>query len=45
MRHDVLVVIGAGGMGQAIARRLGSGRTVVLADSNDATLQRAADDR
>jgi NAD(P)-dependent dehydrogenase (short-subunit alcohol dehydrogenase family) len=43
MRHDVLVVIGAGGMGQAIARRIGSGRTVVLADSNDAALQRAAE--
>ena len=36
--REVLVVIGAGGMGQAIARRLGSGKTVLLADNNDATL-------
>jgi NAD(P)-dependent dehydrogenase (short-subunit alcohol dehydrogenase family) len=43
MRRDVLVVIGAGGMGQAIARRLGPGKTVVLADNNDAVLERAAD--
>lgn len=31
-KPDVLVVTGAGGMGEAIARRLGSGRHVVLAD-------------
>jgi NAD(P)-dependent dehydrogenase (short-subunit alcohol dehydrogenase family) len=43
MRHDVLVVIGVGGMGQAIARRLGAGRTILLADNNDVTLRRAAD--
>ena len=36
--RDVLAVIGVGGMGQAIARRLGSGKTVLLADNNDATL-------
>jgi NAD(P)-dependent dehydrogenase (short-subunit alcohol dehydrogenase family) len=41
MKPDVLVVIGIGGMGQAIARRLGSGKTVLLADSNDETLQAA----
>ena len=29
---DVVVVIGAGGIGQAIARRVGAGRHVVLAD-------------
>ncbi len=29
---DVVVVVGAGGIGQAIARRLGAGRHVVLAD-------------
>jgi NAD(P)-dependent dehydrogenase (short-subunit alcohol dehydrogenase family) len=40
--RDVLVVIGAGGMGQAIARRLGSGKTVLLADYNDETLQAVA---
>lgn len=43
MVRDVLVVVGAGGMGQAIARRLGPGKTVVLADNNDATLERAAE--
>ena len=30
---DVIVVIGAGLIGQAIARRVGVGRRVVLADS------------
>jgi NAD(P)-dependent dehydrogenase (short-subunit alcohol dehydrogenase family) len=35
---DVLTVIGVGGMGQAIARRLGSGKTVLLADYNEETL-------
>ena len=29
--RDVVVVTGAGGMGAAVARRLGSGRTLVLA--------------
>lgn len=43
MNEDVLVVIGVGGMGQAIARRTGSGRQVLLADFNDVTLQAAAD--
>lgn len=32
MSREVLVVIGVGGMGAAIARRLGPGREVVLAD-------------
>ncbi len=32
---DVLVIIGSGGMGLAIARRCGSGATVVLADVTD----------
>jgi NAD(P)-dependent dehydrogenase (short-subunit alcohol dehydrogenase family) len=40
---DVLVVIGVGGMGQAIARRLGAGKTVLLADFNEDTLAAAAD--
>jgi NAD(P)-dependent dehydrogenase (short-subunit alcohol dehydrogenase family) len=39
----VLVVIGAGGMGQIIARRLSTGRSVLLADVNEQTLQAAAD--
>jgi NAD(P)-dependent dehydrogenase (short-subunit alcohol dehydrogenase family) len=40
---DVIVVIGAGGIGLAIARRQGFGRTVLLADFNEAVLQAAAD--
>ena len=42
MSPQVVVVIGAGGMGLAIARRCGSGRTVLLADFDDGTLQAAA---
>ncbi|MFF2493531.1 SDR family oxidoreductase [Agromyces sp. NPDC058064] len=44
MSKDVAVVIGVGGMGQAIARRIGSGRIVVLADFNRATLDQVADE-
>jgi NAD(P)-dependent dehydrogenase (short-subunit alcohol dehydrogenase family) len=40
MNEQVLVVIGAGGMGEAIARRLGSGRCVVLGDASEPTLHR-----
>lgn len=43
MTKDVIVVIGAGGIGQAIARRQGFGRKVVLADWNAETLAKAAD--
>ncbi|MBZ3900411.1 SDR family oxidoreductase [Streptomyces griseiscabiei] len=43
MNKDVVVVIGVGGMGQAIARRIGSGRQVLLADFNESTLDGAAD--
>ena len=32
MPEETAVVIGVGGMGRAIARRIGSGRTLVLAD-------------
>jgi NAD(P)-dependent dehydrogenase (short-subunit alcohol dehydrogenase family) len=39
---DVLVVIGAGGIGMAIARRQGAGKIVLLADFNDATLKSAS---
>jgi NAD(P)-dependent dehydrogenase (short-subunit alcohol dehydrogenase family) len=39
---DVLVVIGVGGIGQAIARRQGAGKVVLLADFNEATLGAAA---
>jgi NAD(P)-dependent dehydrogenase (short-subunit alcohol dehydrogenase family) len=38
---QVLVIIGAGGMGEAVARRLGPGRTVLLADIGEQTLKRA----
>lgn len=41
-RNDGVVVIGAGGLGQAIARRQGAGRQVILADRNEQTLQAAA---
>jgi NAD(P)-dependent dehydrogenase (short-subunit alcohol dehydrogenase family) len=42
--HDlgVVVITGAGGMGEAVARRLGSGRQVVLADCADGQLARVA---
>jgi meso-butanediol dehydrogenase / (S,S)-butanediol dehydrogenase / diacetyl reductase len=40
---DVLVIIGAGGMGLSIARRVGAGRTIVLADVNAVGLKSAAD--
>jgi NAD(P)-dependent dehydrogenase (short-subunit alcohol dehydrogenase family) len=41
MNTDVIVIIGAGGIGQAIARRQGSGRTVLLADYSDTALTAA----
>ena len=44
MTRDVIVVIGAGGIGQAIARRQGFGKTILLADWNDDTLAKAAAD-
>lgn len=43
MVREVLVVIGAGGMGSAIARRLGPGRHLLLADRDAATLHALAD--
>ncbi|MCQ4161650.1 SDR family oxidoreductase [Roseomonas sp. GC11] len=42
MTKDVIVVIGAGGIGQAIARRQGFGKTVLLADANEQVLTKAA---
>ena len=42
MTKDVIVVIGAGGIGLAIARRQGFGRTILLADWNAAILADAA---
>ena len=41
--QQVVVVIGAGGIGQAIGRRQGSGRTVLLADRNETVLKNAQD--
>ena len=40
--HDVLVITGAGGIGQAIARRQGPGKHVLLADINEDNLTAAA---
>jgi NAD(P)-dependent dehydrogenase (short-subunit alcohol dehydrogenase family) len=39
MSTDVLVVIGAGSIGQAIARRIGAGMHLLLADVSETTLQ------
>jgi NAD(P)-dependent dehydrogenase (short-subunit alcohol dehydrogenase family) len=44
MAKEVVVVIGAGGIGGAIARRQGFGKTILLADFNETILQAAADD-
>ncbi|MGJ7905358.1 SDR family oxidoreductase [Actinopolyspora sp. H202] len=43
MSGEVLVVIGSGGMGRAIGRRLGSGRRVLLADLDENTLESTAE--
>jgi NAD(P)-dependent dehydrogenase (short-subunit alcohol dehydrogenase family) len=43
MDREVLVIIGSGGMGIAVARRLGAGRVVLLADVNPDLLSRAAE--
>jgi NAD(P)-dependent dehydrogenase (short-subunit alcohol dehydrogenase family) len=40
---SVVVVTGAGGMGQAIARRIGSGSQLVLADFDEENLEHAAE--
>ena len=42
--NQVVVVIGAGGIGAAIARRQGFGKTVLLADFSDKILTAAADE-
>jgi NAD(P)-dependent dehydrogenase (short-subunit alcohol dehydrogenase family) len=41
-QRDVLAVTGSGGMGTAIAERLGAGRTVLLGDRDPAALELAA---
>jgi NAD(P)-dependent dehydrogenase (short-subunit alcohol dehydrogenase family) len=38
MTKEVIVITGAGGIGQAIARRQGAGKTILLADVNEGTL-------
>ncbi|MBD7994327.1 SDR family oxidoreductase [Arthrobacter sp. Sa2CUA1] len=43
MTADVMAVIGVGGMGQAVVRRSGAGRKVLLADYNQALLEGAVD--
>ncbi|MBG0855750.1 SDR family oxidoreductase [Streptomyces spinoverrucosus] len=43
MSSEVVVVIGVGGMGRAVARRQGAGRTVLLADHNESVLDSAAE--
>ncbi|MGW0173431.1 SDR family oxidoreductase [Rhodococcus sp. NPDC003322] len=43
MEKDVSVIIGVGGMGLAIARRVGSGRVVLLADFAESVLGAAAE--
>ena len=42
MTSEVLVVVGVGGMGQAIARRQGPGKMVLLADFDEETLELVA---
>ncbi len=42
MSTNVLVIIGAGGIGLAIARRQGSGKAVLLADVSESILANAA---
>lgn len=41
-RDEVVVVTGTGGMGEAVARRLGSGRRLLLADYSEERLDRVA---
>jgi NAD(P)-dependent dehydrogenase (short-subunit alcohol dehydrogenase family) len=41
LSKNVIVIVGSGGMGAAIAHRLGSGRTIVLSDGNSQTLDAA----
>jgi NAD(P)-dependent dehydrogenase (short-subunit alcohol dehydrogenase family) len=41
-KNDVVVVIGVGGIGMAIARRQGAGKTLLLADVNGQVLNPAA---
>lgn len=42
MKNNVIVVIGAGSIGQAIARRIGAGQLILLADLNQNNVDKAA---
>lgn len=42
MDKEIIVIIGAGGIGQAIARRQGAGKLVLLADFNESILESAS---
>ena len=42
--EQIVVIIGAGGIGMAIPRRQGFGKTLLLADCNESLLSAAADD-
>lgn len=44
MKSNVLVVIGVGGIGMAIAKREGAGKIVLLSDINEQNLTKAAQD-
>ncbi|WP_394814930.1 SDR family oxidoreductase [Streptomyces millisiae] len=43
MKKDIAVIVGSGSIGRAIARRVGNGRTLLLADHNETNLGAAAE--
>jgi lactate dehydrogenase-like 2-hydroxyacid dehydrogenase len=43
MKKDVMLVIGAGQIGMAIARRVGFGKKIILGDKNTAPFSRRSD--
>ncbi len=42
MNKKIIVVLGAGSIGQAIVRRIGSGKHILLADINEANVEKAS---